>query len=441
MPIDTKVAYNERHKKRIQEAITNLGNLGTIPAEEVQLNIDTLYNSIADQFCAVVETNSPHQVISALRLVYGSASKSMVNGPAIDDGKGQKEVDALNMALMNGVSVPLDDGGYPTKYVKCSIIPDDEGNFLAPFHGIVPGTIKIGDENKPKYFDDGLGSILEASDNKVGDIDYFTGVFSFTETISAQTMTYEYDIYNLVAATPTAQFQKVFVETFAEMFHLSLDSALSLYEIKKSNNKYDVKAWIESILPQVLSQQIDQHIISKYFKQAQNQILGSWDASATWEGKTRAPVSLLYEDLGTFVSVKTGEFARAHGINPNIIICSPLGFGLLSSSKKFQPITNEPDDKFDNAGTPKVVGWFNNMKVILSNQQVGYDDVNLVLTFKGPSEAQAACVYTPFIPVNLYSQAAAYNGFVQQNDAYSLGGVTMVNPELVAGIVITNKDE
>ena len=33
-------------KKRIQEGITNIANLGQIPKDEVQLNLDVLYNSV-----------------------------------------------------------------------------------------------------------------------------------------------------------------------------------------------------------------------------------------------------------------------------------------------------------------------------------------------------------------------------------------------------------
>ena len=55
---------DKKRKQRIEEKITNLNTLGILPADEVQLNIDVIYNSILNNICSVVPINSPRQVVS-----------------------------------------------------------------------------------------------------------------------------------------------------------------------------------------------------------------------------------------------------------------------------------------------------------------------------------------------------------------------------------------
>lgn len=103
-------------KKRIQEGITNIANLGQIPKDEVQLNLDVLYNSVLNDICSVVPMESPRQIISCLKLTYGSENKSLLKLT------GDVQKDAYAIAMMNGVgAVPFDDYGYPTDEVHVSV--------------------------------------------------------------------------------------------------------------------------------------------------------------------------------------------------------------------------------------------------------------------------------------------------------------------------------
>lgn len=399
--------YNARLKQKIYEGITNLSNMGQIPTEEVQLNLDVLYNSILEEVCSIIPIESPRAIVSCLQLIYDSENKSKV------ELSGDIEKDAFKLVLMNGVgAVPFDDNGYPTNEVHCIIIPDADNNFLANYANVIPGTVNIADE----FIDDGEGKLInKTSKAEVGTVDYISGLFSFTGAIPASaTLNYKYDIYNLEYQRNFAKFVKKYIEVFADLFALDIDSALVLNDIKS----LDLKANIENILPQILSQQIDQFILDKYFKQAKLNMIDEFNA----------------DDLGTFISNNTNKFIDKQGVMPNIILCNTKAYGLLSASLKFQPVINS-DKESQTSGTPKLVGYFNNYKVILTNSKI--NDVDLVLTYKGESDAQAAGIYTPFIPVTLRTvEGGEGGGMITTTNAYSMGGFTMINPDLVVGIKI-----
>lgn len=403
---------NARLKTKIKEGITNLSNMGVIPADEAQLNMDVLYNSILDEVCAVVPMESPRQIISCLKLIYDSEKKSQIKLT------GDITVDAFKIALMNGVgSVPFNDNGYPTNEVNCTIIPNNDNEFLANYAEIIPGTINIANE----YIDDGEGKLINKTTGaEFGTVDYHSSLFKFTGSLPASAnLSYKYDIYNLDYMPNFAKFVKSFVEVFADMFALDINTALVLNDFKG----LDLKKNIENILPQVLTQQIDQFVLNKYFKQAK--LNGVYPICNTTEET--------YGDVGTSVSKQIGEFVTEFGVLPNVIICNSKGYGELSTSIKFQPLIGE--DAVKTAGMPKVVGYFNNAKVILTN--TSESGIDIVLTYRGDSDAQAAGVFAPFIPVTLRTvDGMEGGGMITTTNAYSMGGFAMINPDLVKGIVI-----
>lgn len=405
---------NEKLKTRIKESITNLSNLGVIPADEAQLNIDVLYNSVLDEVCSVVPMNSPRQIISCLKLIYDSKNKSMT-----------EDKDVFKMALMNGITVPVDDNGYPTDKVKCSIIPDSDGVFMAHYQKIIPNSVII-DKN---IVDDGFGKLIDNTGTEKGTIDYDTGCFKVTGLTDKSVVEYKFDIYNLMTNENKIKFVKQFIEVFAELYQLDSDVAISTMDMKSLNLAENIK----NIFPQVLTQQIDQHILHQYFKVATLHNVGSWSSDVDWDSKTRVPVQLLYSDLGAFIGAKSADFAKKNGVVPNIILVNPIGYGILSASDKFIPINDEEDK---NSGTPKLVGYYNNAKVILTNViDNTLDDV--VLTYKGSSEAQTAGVFAPYVPVTLRNVVGMEgSGMTITNNVYSMNGFAMVNPELVEGIKI-----
>lgn len=403
---------NTRLKTKIKEGITNLSNMGVIPADEAQLNMDVLYDSILDEVCAVVPMESPRQIVSCLKLIYDSEKKSQIKLT------GDITVDAFKIALMNGVgSVPFNDNGYPTNEVNCTIIPNNDGEFLANYAEIIPGTVNIANE----YTDDGEGKLINKTTGaEFGTLNYHSGLFKFTGSLPASAnLSYKYDIYNLDYMPNFAKFVKSFVEIFADMFALDINTALVLNDFKG----LDLKKNIENILPQVLTQQIDQFILNKYFKQAKlNPVYQIPNITEN-----------TYGDVGTHVSKQMGEFITKFGVLPNIIICNPKGYGELSTSIKFQPLTGE--DMVKTAGMPKVVGYFNNAKVILTT--TSESDIDIVLTYRGDSDAQAAGVFTPYIPVTLRTvDGMEGGGMITTTNVYSMGGFAMINPDLVKGIVI-----
>lgn len=409
---------NDKLKHKIQESITNLSNMGVIPADEVQLNLDVIYNSILGEVCSIVPMESPRQIVSYLKLIYDSENKSKV------ELSGNIEKDVYKLNLMDGVgAVPLNEFGYPTDDVSCTMIFNEDNEFVAPFKNIMPGTIKIGDD----IFDNSLGSLMKA-DTKVGNVNYITGLISFDETPSETQLNYKFDIYNLECSRNFVKFVKQYLEVFANMFQLDIDSAKCLQDFKSLRLQDN----IDNLLPQVLIQKIDEYVLTKYFKQAEQSIVGTWSAVAVWDTVTRVPVSMLYDDLGTFISQKASEYTEKHGVVPNVILCNPKSYGILSSSKKF--LANNEDTT---AGTPKFVGYYNNFKVILVN--VLDTTADIVLTYKGTSEAQAAGIFTPYVPITLRTvDGMEGGGMISTTNAYSLAGFAMVNPDLVEGITITD---
>ena len=411
-----------KNKTKIQERLTNLNTLGLIPADEVQLNVDVLYESILDQICSVVQTESPRQVISCLRLVYDAQKKAM----RLD------EKDAYASNLMDGAgAMPLDDSGYPTDVVRFEATTKD---FIGNFKPILPGTVKIGDA----ITDDGKGKLFSGK-TAVGTVDYNSAIFNLTITAGKISVEYKYDIYNLITSRNFAKFVKDNIEVFAEMFQLDVDSALVLDSFKG----VDLKKNIENILPQVLSQQIDHHVLSKYFELVDKDVAMSvtWDAkSIDWPYDKGYSVTDFYKDFGTLVSLQMMAFASRTGVVPNVILCDPVSYGVLSISSKFTPIIPEEDKT---TGTPKLVGYYETAKVILLQNSKKSDDAakegRLVLTYKGTSDAQTAGTFASFIPVTLRTvQGGEAGGMIVSNTAYSIGGFVFNNPELVSGVKIKN---
>lgn len=414
------------NKKKIQESITNLSNMGIIPADEVQLNLDVIYNSVLNDVCSVIPMESPRQIISCLKLVYDSENKSLIDSLITGD----IDKDIYKILAMNGVgAVPFNDNGYPSRDVHCTLITNAEGLYLADYQNILPNTIDIAGE----IFDDGNGNLVKKDGTQVGNVDYIKGIFKFISAIPANAvLNYKFDIYNLLTNRNFIKFVKASIEIFADMYQLDVDSALVLNDFKG----LDLKDNIDNIIPQVLTQQIDQYILNKYFKQAElnGALNNKWSSEVKWNGLDRVPVNMLYDDLGSFIDYSIGQFVIKHGVLPNVILVTPLSYSILSSNKKFVA-----DNRGDtNAGTPKFVGYYNNTKVILTNNPASYDEVSIVLTYKGQSDAQAAGVYTPYIPVSLRTvNGAEAGGMITTTNAYSISGFTMTNPDLVEGITIT----
>lgn len=412
---------DKKRKQRIEEKITNLNTLGILPADEVQLNIDVIYNSILNNICSVVPINSPRQVVSALRLCYDSEKKEINNNK-----------DVYSKALMSEYgSLPLDDAGFPTDEVEFEA---QTAEFLGEYKKIIPGTISITDG---KYVDDAKGNIVDATDMTtiVGSINYVTAIFKLTDTITLPThISYRFDIYNLNTDRNFVKFNKTFVEMFARLYQLDADTAVVLDDFKGLNLKDN----IDKILPQVLTQQIDQNIITKYFNQLDltSTVVGNWDAKTTTTRNTS------YKDFGAYVGIRMGKFAKVTGVIPNVIICDALSYNMLRVARGFK----YADESADSNSLPKFVGYFSTAKVFVVQieSETGENNVEtgkLVITYKGPSEAQSAAVFAPFIPVTLRSIAGGMennNAMINTNNIYSICGFKIINPELIQGIKVSN---
>lgn len=439
---------NESSKKRVSEGITNLANMGLIPADEVQLNLDVLYDSILSDICSVIPMDSPRQIISAFCLVYGDSNKARL--PYYDaDGddytdttiETMKTKDAQGYELLSAAGVlPIGDATYPSSVVRCEYIPNESGTFVAPYHAIIPGTIKF---EGTSIIDDRDGNIIDSETNStLGTVDYRLGVITFNggTTPSNLILSYNFDIYDLENKRNTAKFEKRSFEVFADIYSLDIDAALPLFGIKALN----LKETIENIVPQVLTHQIDQFVLDRYFDWAKQNIVGTWSNELASDISGVANTPAVYGEFDRYISTKTGEFARRCGVAPNIMLCTPYGFGVISASYKFIPagdikltIGNKEKD-YNNVGTlPCLMGYFNNYAVYMCSTVGGPGDVNIVLTYKGESDAQSAGAYSPYIPVALRTaDGMEGGGMIRTYNAYSIGGFTMINPKLVAGVIM-----
>lgn len=410
-------------RKKIQEQITNISNLGYIPADEVQLNIDIVYNSILDEICSVVPINSYRQVISTLRLTYDNKQKSQINNK-----------DAVNTNLMTaaGAVMPLDDNGYPTNKVSFEIITNSEQEgIIGNYKNIIPGTLTISNVSGDIIaHDNGLGELMTSSGKPAGTVDYVTAWIK-PDGITEGKITYKFDLSNIETTRNFVKFKKNSVETFADQFQLDLDTAVVLNDFKGLN----IKDNIDKILPEVLAQQIDNFVIKKMVDQLSiSSNVGSFDATQDY-----TPI-----DVDKVISKQMLNFTNSTGVVPNVILCDPEAMSVLRIAKNFVPlamlhIDNEFSANINYSGTPRFAGYFDTCKVFMfTNTDV--DSGNIILTYKGPSDAQAAVVYTPFIPITLRKVIGMEgNGMIQTNTAYSIGGSTVINPELIQGIKIKLK--
>nr|DAO15293.1 MAG TPA: major capsid protein [Caudoviricetes sp.] len=415
---------NERLKAKIQERITNLNTLGRIPADEVQLNIDVIYNSILDEICAIVPMDSPRQIISSLELKYGMPKK-MLNG---------KDKDVVDATMMNNVgAMPLDEYGYPTDIVQFTTT---DSKFIGSFKNIIPGSVKIGD----LYTDDSKGKIIEtASGAEVGTVDYQKAIFDTNITFSTEFLvTYKFDLYNIDTSRNLAYFEKSTKEIFADIYQLDADSAVVLNDFKGLNLQQN----IDKILPQALTQQIDGRVLSKYFDLLDAGLIHSneWDAdSIKWPYDQGYSVTEFYEDAGTLVSLEMGAFAERTGVVPNVILCDPIGLAILKTNRGFKSITELGQEDVEYSGTPRKVGYFGTAKVFVVQHDADISQGKIILTYRGLSDAQASGVYAPFIPVTLRTVSGAEGGgMVVTNNIYSIGGFAFTNIDLISGINLVN---
>lgn len=398
---------NEKLKAKVQENITNLKDLGQIPVDEVQLNLDVAYNSILSEICAVVPMESPRQIVSYLKLKYGSPRKAI--------SKNSKN-DVIDAAIMNGVgALPLDEYGYMTDEVEFTT---DSSPFIGEFKNIIPGTVKIGDN----IVDDGNGKLSNG-----GTVDYEKAIFVCDGIDKEMTIKYKFDIYNIMTSQNTAYFEKASKEVFASIFQLDVHSAVMLNDFVGVNLKDN----IDKILPQVLSQQIDNWALSRYFDLLDSGTISNIEyTEADW-------IETSSMGNGNSLCVEMAKFANRTGVRPNVILCDPMGLAMIASSWSFDPITDE-DKIVDYAGMPKKVGYFNDASVFVTKGNILDDSIGkIILTYRGPTDAQASSIYTPFIPVTLRTVLGAEaGGMVTTNNAYSVGGFTFLNTDLIQGIKI-----
>lgn len=429
---------NNYTKKKVQESITNLSNMGVIPADEVQLNLDVIYNSVLEHICSIVPMESPRQIISCLKLIFGSKNKINVKN---DD----TFTDVFKKTMMEGFGAfPIDDNGYPSAEVNSSVVFDENGYCMLPYHSIIPDTIKAilkdgteaSDSATNVYLDDDkhrCGELIDLNNQVVADINYDTGVIKKNQS-EFNTIKYKYDIYNLEYQRNFAQFVKKFVETFAQLYILDLDSASVLNDIKL----LDLKKNIENILPQVLTQQIDQYIINKYFDYVSysgkfSEYELDWYPTPIDIYNSGLTQRQIYEDLSVTIGREAEKFVETTGCVPNVLIVNPKAYYILSVSKKFKAL----EEKDESACVPKLVGYYNDMKVILSNNYKTLNNIDIVLTYKGPSQAQSAGVYCPYIPVSLRTVTGMESGgMIDTTNAYSMAGFEFINPELIRGITM-----
>ena len=425
---------NEKLREKIKESITNNAALGQLPADEVQLNLDVVYNSILDEICSIVPMNSVRQIIQTLVLCYGTKQKAL-------DGNSKDVVDTI---MMNKVgAMPLDEYGYPTDTVKLEVTKVPPVIFNVK--NIVPGTLKIYNKTASSsgdrdLIDDGNGNIVPVThpdlSNKQGTINYYNAILNVNASNVPVPfeVTYKFD-NDIETSRIFAYFKRATKEMFAEIYQLDVDSALVLNDFKGVNLAQN----IEKILPEVLAQQIDGNIISRYFDQLllSTTHVVDYDATVDWNNSTKnISVTQQYEDLGTLVGMEMGAFTKRTGVVPNVIICDANAFNMFRVSRGFESIVDEATF----SGTPKRVGTFSTAKVFVAqNNNRNMEQGEIVITYKGASDAQAAGVYAPFIPVTLRTVAGAEGGgMIVTNNIYSIGGFSIINPDLVSGINIKN---
>lgn len=403
---------NKKLKTKIQEGITNLANLGQIPAGEVQLNLDVAYNSVLEDICSVVPVDSPRQIISYLKLCYGSDKKAAHNSEDVIDAS----------FMENTGTMPLDENGYITDNVEFTV---SDNSFMGSFGKIVPGTVSIG----TMYVDNGEGSIINKTTKEaVGTVDYDTAVFELNFTPANETaVKYKYDIYNLPTFNNQTYFQKAFTEVFATMFKFDVDSAITLNDSKIINLQQN----IDKLLPEVLSQQIDSNILAKYFELADSNIVSKkyWKLTES----DQYTLTDACADFGTQVGFAMGEFTSKTGVVPNVLLCNSKGLALLRANRGFKPLDDIGSADYY-IGAPRLVGYFGTAKVFVTNNKD--EKGKVVITCKGTSEAQTAGVYCPFIPVSLRTVTGSEGGgMIVTNNAYSIGGFKFINKDLISCVV------
>lgn len=413
----------DKNNVRIKESVTNLKNLNIIPADEVQLNLDVVYNSVLDEICSVVPMNSPKQIISYLSLCYGSKDKSVSD--SIQNNK-----DVVDTYLMNGVgAMPLDDYGYTTNNVQ---FYPNALEFIGQYKNIIPGSIKIAD-----LTDDGNGNLTDTANSIKGTVNYNTAVFKLNDSqYSDKLVSYKFNIYDIDTSRNFVYWEKKNTVVFADQFQLDMDSAVVLNGFKS----LDLKSKTEKLLPEVLAQQIDSFMIQKIFDQLNLSSTKTYvhNISETSLSALKSH-NIAIKDISTFITRDMSSFAKHTGVFPNVMLCDPYSYAIISLSDNFVPLTSEEITEISKVSCmPKKVGYFNSATVFLVNyNRNDENNATIILTYKGPSDAQAACVVTPYIPVSLVNKTGMEgSGMIDTYNAYSLDGFSITNPQLIEGIKI-----
>jgi hypothetical protein len=156
----------------------------------------------------------------------------------------------------------------------------------------------------------------------------------------------------------------------------------------------DVEAEIMAALAQEITTEIDQEILGSLSALAGSGYLtfdqGAVSGTATFVGDEHAALAVLINKAANDIAARTRRGAG------NWVVVSPSMLTVLQSATT-SAFARTTEGAFEAPTNTKFVGTLNNMMKVYVNQYATNDDV--LVGYKGSSEADAAAFYCPYIPL------------------------------------------
>lgn len=308
------------------------------------------------------------------------------------------------------------------------IVPDGNNNnsFVLSWNPVVPGslTFKVGSKD---YKDNGTGKILDDSNAEKGDIDYTTGIVTFSEsvTIDENKVTYDQDLS--IAPVEVAEV-KIKVEEVVMVAKprklrggFSLDAAFDL----SATQNIDLQSLLQNLKVDEIRSEIDGEIM--------NDLLNT-NTGLQVTFNIAVPLALTKVDhydslMQTLIQGANKVRTKTRRVTPNILIVGETGANVLESMTKFKPAAT-----LGSAG-PHILGTLANRFLCVYSPYYPADKG--VIAYRGDQPIDTGYIYGPYMPIiaTQYIMGADFYGDQGVATSYSK---KLVCPDFYCNITFTN---
>lgn len=314
-----------------------------------------------------------------------------------------KVVDGDNLASFRQVGPDADKipgaFNYSSQEIAGEVVTVSDKTFKLAWNPVVPGTVKftVGAEGCT----DKDGKVLKGT-TEIGDIDYTTGVVTFTaeQTIVDNEVSYEQDLYNAPVTVPRIKTSIEEIPLYARPRKLATEFSLDAAFDLMATQNVDLQTLVQSTATDEIRAEID----GEGLHDMKNSGTGM---SVSFNQPVPFGISKYehYESfLQTVVEGANKIYNKTRRVTGNILIVGENAANIVETHSKFKAAGTL------NESGPHIMGTLNNKYVVIKNPYYGSDE--FVITYKGTNPFDAGYIYAPYQPITStqFIMGANFNG-------------------------------